>query len=38
MQATKFPKMIRVKQEFNNQRVPNITSQITQQIKSFLLQ
>ena len=35
MQASKFPKMIRVKQQFNNQRVPDITRQITQQIKDL---
>ncbi|MBC8442161.1 MAG: DUF2088 domain-containing protein [Deltaproteobacteria bacterium] len=35
MQATKLPKMIRVKQQFDNQRVQDITRQITQQIKDL---
>ncbi len=35
MPVSQFPKMIRVKQKFNNQRVSNISHQITQQIKDL---
>jgi hypothetical protein len=35
MQNSKFPKMIRVKQQFNHQRVSNISHQITRQIKDL---
>jgi len=35
MQAAKFPKMIRVKQQFNHQRVLNISRQITRQIEDL---
>ena len=35
MQDSQFPKMIRVKQQFNHQRVSNISHQITRQIKDL---
>lgn len=35
MQTTTFPKMIRVRQQFANQKVPDIGCQITQQIKEL---
>ena len=35
MQTIKFPEMIRVKQKFNNQKVPDITAKITRQIKDL---
>mgnify|MGYP003971918139 CR=1 FL=1 len=36
MQAARFPKMVRVKQQFNNQKVSDISGRITRQIKDLL--
>jgi hypothetical protein len=35
MPTTQFPKMIRVQQQFNHQKVPNLSDQLSRQIKGF---